>query len=253
MNIEIWTKRHFTKDSTIDWPCPNCKRNSLQILKEQFWNGQTAESKKMREEEEFWDIEWINLVFSGVLICSNCSEHITFTGKGNPEPQGFYDYELDQMHHQYVEEFVPTFFEPSLNIFEIPEKCPDSVTDEIKNSFKLFWSDLPASANRIRTSLEVLLNEHKVKRFEINGGKRKPISLHKRILIFDNKELTDLLMAIKWIGNTGSHLGDLQTIDILEAYKMFEFALNKIYNNQEIEIKKITKEINKRKGTRKRK
>ncbi|AVR45432.1 hypothetical protein C7S20_09200 [Christiangramia fulva] len=86
----------------------------------------------------------------------------------------------------------------------------------------------------------------------MNNGKRKPISLHKRILIFDNKELTDLLIAIKWIGNTGSHLGDLETIDILEAYKLLEFALNRLYANPEKEIKKITKDINKRKGTRKR-
>lgn len=252
MNIEIWTRRHFTKDSAIEWPCPYCKNSSLKILENHFWNGETAESKKMRYEEEFWEVEWINLVFSGVLTCTNCSEHITFTGRGNPEPQGFYDYELDQMHHQYVEEFVPTFFEPELNIFDIPKECPEAVTVEIKNSFRLFWSDLPSAANRIRTSLEILLNEHKVKRFVVNNNKRNPISLHKRILLFNNKELTDLLLAIKWIGNAGSHIANMETIDILETYKLLEFALNKLYNNEDKDIKKIAKGINKKKGMRKR-
>lgn len=207
----------------------------------------------MREDEDFWEIEWINLIFSGALECASCSEYIAFTGRGNPEQNGYYDYELDQHHLEYDEVFLPTHFEPALHIFDIPANCPDSVKDEIVASFKLFWSDLPASANRIRTSLEILMNENKVKRFEIIGGKRKPISLHKRILLFNNAELTDLLVAIKWIGNTGSHLGELETVDILETYKLLEYALTKLYDNKEKEIKKITSEINKRKGTRKRK
>ncbi|MDL5511721.1 DUF4145 domain-containing protein [Arenibacter sp. M-2] len=253
MDIKIWTKRHFSKDSNFEWPCPNCKSQSLELLIDRFFQDQSAESKRMREDDEFWQIEWIDLIFSGALRCSVCSEYITFTGRGNPEPNGYYDYELDQHHLEYDEVFVPSFFEPALRIFDIPDQCPELVKNEIINSFKLFWSDLPASANRIRTSLEIIMNENKVKRFEIIGNQRKPISLHKRILIFNNPGLTELLLAIKWIGNTGSHLGNLQTIDILEAYRLLEYTLTKLYDNQEKEILKITKEINKRKGTRKRK
>lgn len=253
MNIKIWTKRHFNKNSNFEWPCPNCKGQSLKLIKEQFFHDQTAESKRMREDDDFWEVEWINLIFSGALRCSNCDEYITFTGKGNPEQNGYYDYELDQHHLEYDQVFVPSFFEPALRIFDIPNNCPVLVKKEIIASFKLFWSDLPATANRIRTSLEILMNENKVKRFENSGGKRKPISLHKRILIFNNPELTNLLLAIKWIGNSGSHLSDLETIDILDAYKLLEYALTKLYDREEKEILKITKEINERKGARKRK
>lgn len=97
------------------------------------------------------------------------------------------------------------------------------------------------------------MNEQGVKKFEIKGGKRVPISLHKRIENCNHSEIKDLLLAIKWIGNTGSHIGKIETIDILEAYRLLEFSLNKIYNDEMKEIKKITKEINNRKGTRRRK
>jgi len=71
--------------------------------------------------------------------------------------------------------------------------------------------------------------------------------------LFGNQEVKELLLAIKWIGNTGSHVGKLETIDILETYQLLEFALKKLFGNEESKIKKITKEINKRKGIRKRK
>ncbi len=253
MNLTIWTKRHFTKNSKVVWPCPNCGNSSLEIVKDKLFDYQTAESTKMREEEDFWEAEWIRLVFSGILECNNCSEFVAFTGIGNPEQNGYYDHELDDYHVEYEEVFTPTFFQPSLKIFELPKNCPDNVKKEILDSFRLFWTDLPACANKIRTSLEILMTEEKVKRFEIVKNKRKLISLHKRILNYKNKELTELLLAIKWIGNTGSHLGDLETIDVLEAYKLLEFSLTKLFDNKEKEILKITKEINKRKGTRKRK
>jgi len=66
-------------------------------------------------------------------------------------------------------------------------------------------------------------------------------------------DIADFLLAIKWIGNTGSHTGKLERIDVLEAYELLELSLNKLYDDTEIKLSKISKEIIKRKGTRKRK
>ncbi|GAA3785277.1 DUF4145 domain-containing protein [Corallibacter vietnamensis] len=253
MDIEIWTKRHFTAKSKIEWNCPNCGNNTLQLVSEDFKSEETVPSKDYRAKNDDWEIEWISLTFNGRLKCKTCSENVFFTGIGNPEHSGYYDYELDDYHEEYTNTFTPTFFQPTINIFNIPKKCPDTVKEQIWDSFKLFWCDLSSCANKIRIALEVLLNEEKVKRFEVVSGKRKPISLHRRIQSYSNIEVRDLFLAIKWIGNTGSHTGEVETIDIIETYKLLEYSLKKLYTNEEEEIKKITKEINKRKGTRKRK
>ena len=252
MDLTIWTKQYFDINSKLEWSCPSCEKNSLEIKKENFFSGETAESKKMRSEDQDWEVEWITLNFSGVLECKDCGEIVTFTGKGNVEHSGYYNYEMDDYVEEYNNVFSPTFFQPALHIFKIPKKCPTNVREEIIASFKLYWSDLSASANKIRSALEILLTEEKVKRFQNKNGKRIPIFLHHRIESYKNKEVIEFLLAIKWIGNTGSHIGGLEKIDILEAYKMLEFSLNKIYDNKEKEVKKIAKEINKRKGTRKR-
>lgn len=245
MEIEKWKKRKFTENSSFKWPCPNCNNTSLELTKERFFSEMTVRSIEL---SALIPDEALNLTFTGVLKCKSCSEHIVFTGKGHPMP----DYDSNGQ-TIYEDVFSPTYFEPTLNIFDIPENCPETVTIEIRNSFKLFWCDLPSCANKIRVSLEILLTENKVKRTVINKkGKRISISLDERIQIFDNDEIKDLLLAIKWIGNTGSHLGDLKPIDILETYQLLEYALIKLYYNQETKIKKITKEINKKRGPRKR-
>ena len=252
MDLNIWTKRYFDINSKIEWPCPNCNSNSLELVKEKLNSEETALSKKHRKDNDEWEVEYIQLVFNGQLECKSCKETVYFTGKGNPEQSGYYDVEMGEYYEQYTNTFTPTFFQPSIKLFQTPINCSDELKNEIKNSFKLFWCDLPSCANKIRVSLEILMNEQKVKRFEIRGGKRQPIFLHKRIEIYNHPEIKDLLLAIKWIGNTGSHIGNIERIDILEAYRLLEYSLNKIYNDETIELKKITKEIIKRKGTRKR-
>lgn len=252
MNLSIWAKRHFNESSKIEWPCPNCKSSNLELQKDKLQAVESATSKNTRNKENDWEIEWIELIFCGYLICKNCTESVFFTGTGNPEHYQYYDNILEDYHEEYIQTFTPTFFQPFIPLFEIPEICSEELKNEINSSFKLFWCDLPSCANKIRISLEIFLNEQKVKKFEVKNGKRFPISLHKRIEIYNHSEIKDLLLAIKWIGNTGSHVGEIQTVDVLEAYRLLEFSLKKIYDDDTKELKKITKEIIKRKGTRKR-
>jgi hypothetical protein len=55
-------------------------------------------------------------------------------------------------------------------------------------------------------------------------------------------------MAIKWIGNKGSHLGGIEKNDLLDAYELLEYSLNKLYNDPSKRLDKIAKRIIKRKG-----
>ena len=97
------------------------------------------------------------------------------------------------------------------------------------------------------------MDSYKVKKYTASRGRRISISLHDRIKLFPNVEVKDILLAIKWIGNSGSHSkSKLETIDIIETYKLYEFSLQKLFNNEEKVIKSIAKQINERKGTRKR-
>lgn len=253
MDIQTWTQRFFSESSKINWNFPNCNSIALEIIKDKFVTEETQSSIAMRKKDDYWETEWIELNVLGQLKCKNCKEVVFFIGRGNPEEIGYYDHKLDDYISDYETSFTPLFINPTIQIFEIPQKCPDLVKDEIIDSFKLYWTDLESCANKIRISLEHLMDYYKVKKYNTTSGKRNPISLHNRIKLFPNVEVKDILLAIKWIGNSGSHSkSKLETIDILETYKLYEFSLQKLFNNDEKEIKNIAKQINQRKGTRKR-
>jgi hypothetical protein len=255
MKIRDWNIIKFLKKSKIEWPCPKCNSSSLKIEKDKFHSTETANSLDSRGHE-YWEIEWIHLIFNGVLKCSSCNETITITGYGNVEHIRYYDQVSGQHEEDLIEEFIPTFFHPTLNVFRISDNCPELVKNEIIDSFKLFWFDLPSCANKVRTSLELLLNEQKVnKTIATKKGRRRRLKPHERIVEYKkkNEQVADFLLAIKWIGNTGSHIGTLDRNDLLDAYELLDFSLSKLYDKKETELEKLQKEINKRKGTRKKK
>lgn len=58
-------------------------------------------------------------------------------------------------------------------------------------------------------------------------------------------------MAIKWIGNAGSHAGGTMTIsqeEVVEVLQIFEHALDQIYDTKSKVLAKKIAGINKRKG-----
>ncbi|MFA5819338.1 MAG: DUF4145 domain-containing protein [Bacteroidales bacterium] len=254
MDVTKWLKSTFSQERIPEWQCPNCKSGKLILVNEKFHFEETAQSLSYHDQDE-WEPEFICYIFCGLLTCPNCGEHISFLGKGNVEHDQYYDQFRDEYHEEYNNIFEPSWFNPPLELFRINTECPKEIKNEIIESFSLFWSDLPSCANKIRTSIEMLMNQQKVKTTIIQSGKRRLLSLHRRIEEFKavNSEIADYLLAIKWIGNIGSHPGKLEKIDILETYELLEFSLDKLFDNKETKMKKLSKEIIKRKGVRKRK
>ncbi len=74
--------------------------------------------------------------------------------------------------------------------------------------------------------------------------------LHKRIERFKikNPEQAESLMAIKWIGNSGSHTStSLTKDDILDSFEILEYVTTKLYETDTKRITQLTKQINKKK------
>lgn len=85
-----------------------------------------------------------------------------------------------------------------------------------------------------------------------NKGKFRSLSLHERIEKFGTTEAdaATQLMAIKWLGNTGSHisLNELKRDDLLDAFEHFEFALELTYVKLADTLKERAIKIIKKKG-----
>ncbi|MEV6024334.1 DUF4145 domain-containing protein [Streptomyces sp. NPDC052036] len=141
---------------------------------------------------------------------------------------------------------------PELPLIELPEGTPEDLQATIASASRVLLSDSNAAANRIRSAIECLLTHKRVKKFGINKkGKRVRLSAHDRIELFKqvNEPAGVQLMAMKWIGNAGSHESEFIPLDhALNGIEHFARALELVYDPRERELQRRAAQIIKAKG-----
>ena len=244
-------KLHFTLKGVSRYQCPSCGKGNLQVKEGTFHQSETKISLEEHEHPE-WGPEWIKYVYSCLFECSNtaCKDVVSSTGKGRVEEK-YFDDENGHSDRDYKEYFKPEYFTPHLKVFGFPKETPEGVENEINKSFSLLFSDPPSSANHIRVALEHLLTHLKIKRYTTNNGKRHFLSLHKRIELLPAKydHIKDIFLAVKWLGNAGSHSNHEVTLDdVLDSYELTRELLDEIFSKKRTKAKSLAKKINKKKG-----
>lgn len=235
----------FFKKSPPEWICPTCNKGILAGKKGSFTEQETIKSLKNREDSN-WEPEWVSSVYSCQFLCTNplCAETVFNVGVGRVES----DYISDggEYGEIYTEVFEPKFFIPHLNIFRIPHNTPDDIKLSINKSFELFFVNPSSSANHLRMAIEQLLDFFKVKRFGVKKGRKYIMTLHRRIELLPKKilEFKDLMLAIKLLGNDGSHPKGVNKDDVMDACDLIESILEDIFDNKKERTKKLAKKIN---------
>lgn len=241
-------KESFTKDYGPNWPCPRCKR-SLNLDKESVRIAETVNSRTSRHSED-WDPDSLEERFVCLLKCSStaCAEPVSILGYTTYEPA--YD---EAGHIEWDQRLHAKFVFPAPDFFALPRRCPSKVSEEVRRAFALFWADREAAANRVRTSVEYLLDSLGIQKSQKTaGGKMRKLNLHERIVLFQKVQpaVGAQLLAIKWIGNAGSHPEELSDDDLFDAFEMLSHALEEIIEKRTERVARLASEINKRKAPR---
>jgi len=197
----------FTKDTIPHWRCPACLNETLEIVPGSFFSEETSETR-LGKDEVWFEHDHYETVFSCLLRCSRkaCQEPVAITGNGWMDRD--VDYDAGTM--DYVERFSASTFHPPLPLFITPADCPDDVQLQLREISALLAAHPSAAINTMRTVLEMLLDELKVPREVERAGKAPLVlTLHRRI--DDHPALLGdyaaAFMALKWLGNKGSHSG----------------------------------------------
>jgi len=246
MEIDINSFTSFNQDNLPDWNCSTCRRGKVFFDLSNITCFETNKSKRARSEND-WDPYQIDEHFTGVLKCSNpkCQENYSITGQIS-----YWNLSDDESPSDLVPHYLPTYIYPILHIFRIPEYTPFEVAEAIVTAFKIFWIDKPTCANSVRKVIELILDDKRIAKTELSPTrKRRSISLHKRLLIFQqkNRQIADQLMAIKWIGNVGSHEFEVDPEDLVAGFELLHYSLEKLYGDHEQRMIQLTKYVNKRK------
>lgn len=245
-------KKHFSKNDIPNWICPSCFNGILHYSDKHFFTEDTGGTKRGWGEEWF-DPDMAMLTYTAFFKCTNenCQESVASSGYGYLE-QEYFNNQDGQPDYEYVAYYKPLFFHPSLQVFKIPDETPENVKKAIENSFSTIFVNKSASANQVRIVVECLLTSLKVKQFNIRAGRtRQRINLHQRInlLPIKYKKIKDICLAIKWLGNAGSHCDDeIKFDDVFDGYDMLSFVLEELYDNKHTHVKKLAKTINAKKG-----
>ena len=191
----------------------------------------------------------IEHVFSGILKCKNsdCKELVSISGQclkdiiyGKELPDG-------RLVEDRFSSYYPKYFYPNLKIFDLSKEIPENVSEQINLSFSNYFDDLSSSANRIRNAIELILDDLKAAKWKkTKAGKIHRFKvLHQRIEHYGqrNKNIASHLLALKIIGNEGSHIGDLKSEDILDAYEILEQLIEFAYIKKSKRIAEMAKEI----------
>ena len=188
MSIDRKTfKSSFREKGSTKWNCPTCRKGLLKVKAGTFHSEETRASRRAHSSGD-WEPEWIEYVYSCLLECSNtaCKEIVSSSGVGSVIE--FLDYdEKGALYEDLRASYSPKYFSPNLKIFNYQKNIPDEVTDELENSFSLFFCDPPSSANHIRMALETLLNHMKIKKYRNQNGQRNYLNLHQRINLLPKK------------------------------------------------------------------
>jgi hypothetical protein len=231
MDTEYWLTFYLTDNR--HFYCQKCKEGKLLRVNDfQFHKANIS----LRE-----------IKISGILKCNNisCNEVYSICGK-RIEVTQIKDNGIDTPYFETYFKYEPEFISPPLEIIELKNKYPRTVNDALYESFKLFFSDNEACANKIRIALEFLLDELGVDQLDKKG---ENLALGVRIEKYKevDEKNSNLMKATKIIGNYGSHREKVSRQDVLDGYELLKAVLDDLYDNESEKIRLKAELINKNK------
>ena len=233
-------------------PCPTCRRGGLALVAGSLVTEEANTSKVGDEPQyaEIWEPDWVYGGFHFMMVCRKSSCDLVRV-MGAMRVQRVQDSEWPE---QYETVYMPTQFLPALPLLEHVDLCPRAVRERVDAAARVLWLDPNSAANRLRSATEAVMDDQGIPgEVARSGGKKATLHLHDRIEIFketkpDYVTAADFLMAVKWVGNVGSHRDGLDIFDVLDGVELFDHALNLLYDTTGDVIERKAAQITARKG-----
>jgi hypothetical protein len=227
-------------------PCCACQIGFLHLVADSLKQIETGPSENLHSHDA-WDVEWMDSRFTGFYRCTNpkCRNVTAVTGTVRCResyeelPNGDYEQTADPL-------YTPLAFVDPPPVIRACEGCPEDVWGHLHRSFGLYWMDQRSCATAIRTAVESLLDERGVpKEIERKPGKPTRLSLHDRIVRFQQADLEagKLLLAIKAIGNVGTHQDDITFDDLLTSYEILDHVIDMVYGGRAARVAGLAAEL----------
>ncbi len=232
--------------------CPTCQAGHLRFTKPT--ESEHAASKQGREHAA-WEPEWIFGTFVAIAECENneCHQEVHALGKyrvdaASSSPRYDEDYSMSY-DAQYSTYYTVTLLSPPLVLMRLPETAPPEVREGVERASAVLFLDPGLAGTALRAAVERFLTTEGISPKRSSGGF---VTLDQRIRDWkqatpDRASVADLLLAVKWIGNAGSHeVSDVSAKEVLDGVEILDEAFHRLFVGPDIDAR--ARAINSAKG-----
>lgn len=245
MKRKLWTGA-FSEPFCPAWTCPSCKTGTLGLIPKSLVCEETKVSKEAHSHEE-WHPSWSTYDFTAWTACGHCKGQVAIAGTGELNQE----YTGEHGEWDWVKEFKAKYWSPMPDMIDLPPTCPDDVKEAIRSAFTLHAIDRAACAGRLRVALEELMGHQGVAMKKRTAkGTFVDLNLHDRLTEYQKSEpeIGAQLMALKWLGNAGSHDSEVGSNDLLDAFEVLEDAIAEIIGQRKKRVTRLVKSLTRKFG-----
>lgn len=215
----------------MPWPRPHCRTcGEGYVSWEKPKTARTEQSMKDMNHPG-WEPEWVTGTMHVIGHCdySECKQTVVGVGKFRVD-YATSDLGSEYQGIPYSEFYKVEYFNPPLPLLSLPEAVPQNVRNAIDRAAPIIFVDPSSAATVLRASIELFLTNWGIPANDTSGRR---INLHQRIEHWKsetgNQVVGEQLLAIKWIGNSGSHEGEpLSVRAVIDGLEFFEAAFNEL-------------------------
>ena len=156
---------------------------------------------------------------------------------------------LDEGYVAYSDYYDVASCHPPLWMMTIPESAPEEVREGMRRASRVFFADPSLAATALRGTVERFLTSEGISAVRPSGQFR---SAHQRIEEWraadpSRERVADLLLAVKWLGNAGTHeASDLSYEEVLDGARVLDEAFYALFTSASIDAQ--ARAINAAKG-----
>lgn len=228
---DLWTDS-FPEDEIPALPCPSCDRGNLSYIHKSLRVEESNAAKLAQQNGDASPLD-VTSIFSLFLKCSvgKCGCIVSVHGDANLNERRYCSNDEERFFYC----LTPHGMFPAPPLATIPIETPEIIAKEIRIASQLFWVDLGSCANRLRISVERILDH-----FGSPQGKLFDRIKHFKV---NDPDHADTFDALRHVGNVGSHEGAIERDAVLDAFEIYQDALAELFGRRSVKIGTIKQKI----------
>lgn len=219
------------------WPrpkCPSCDTGHIHFAEPDELQSEKSKTRCQHPDSE---PDWISGTFSVVGQCDNPACRQDVHGSGNYQiaytVSSYPPREYNYQGADYVAFYTLAHLHPPLRLMSIPEFAPDQVREGIMRAARCWFVDPGLAATALRATIELFMTTEGISAVNPDGNFASAHSRIKKWLAQDRAardSIARLLLAVKWLGNDGTHEdAHLTRQEVYAGARMLDFAFDQLF------------------------